>query len=339
MIKNDIPEISSVLIIGNGFDKSCGLKTGYQDVYDEYIITPSPNKLISDFKKSIITECDKWSDFELGMSKYAQSFDSEEGFLNCLDDFNAFMHDYLKRIQKNYYENWNKINTHIHTVQEFSNSFEKLGRGVTHNLDNMLSRRRISNILNFGFISLNYTDVFDGLLDYSFGDGFHQKPIHVHGLLGDDPILGMDRIEQLNLRFNVSTKFKRHFIKPYFNSEYDTSRVEKAVKMINAANTVFVFGASLGESDLSWRELLIKWLQSNDNNHLFIYLHKNAIKTFNTVSERIDYEEEQQGILLKDWGISKDEIPMKQFHLPCSTNLFNIKSALNDDLIRQNKKV
>lgn len=56
-----------VLIIGNGFDKNCGLKTGYQDIYNEYINTSSESKVIAEFKKTISNNYENWSDFELGI--------------------------------------------------------------------------------------------------------------------------------------------------------------------------------------------------------------------------------------------------------------------------------
>ena len=337
MIENIYNRIDSVLIIGNGFDKSCGLKTGYHDVYKEYIVTPSRNSVIEDFKNNISKDIDKWSDFELEMSLYARSFNSEDSFIECLDDFNGFMHKYLKDIQFAFYQEWNKVHSHYSVISSFVDSMNSLGHGITHNIDNLLNSKRIPNINSIGVISFNYTDVFDTLLDFSYDKSFHHKPVHVHGLLGDDTVLGMDRIEQLDVNYSISDRFKRHFIKPYFNSEYDSERVNTAANWIAAANSIFVYGASLGESDLYWRELLIEWLCKDVNHHLFIYRHSNSTQTFETIAKRLDFEDEQKKKLLIDWKVNLDEKVQGQLHLPSGIKLFEIERMLKEDFIKFGK--
>ena len=332
MKTNVFDTFQSVLIIGNGFDKSCGLKTGYIDVYEQYIKIPSDNKAILEFKRDISNNFENWSDFEEGMAEYAKRFDSEDDFILCLNDFNAFMHEYLNGVQKNFAEEWDKEINYNFTMHEFTDSISKLGFGVSHNVDNLLAARGVPNILSMGIISLNYTEIFDMLYKSFYSPGGLTKPIHVHGILGDDPILGMDRIEQLKVQFDISDRVQRHFIKPTFNREYDSERVTKAENMIRNANVIFVFGASLGESDLTWRELLATWIQSDKDHHLFIYDYANSKKSFRTVSEKLDYEIIQKQNLLTNWGLSNKEISLNQLHLPCGISLFKIDEAIKMDL-------
>ena len=43
--------MSTVFLIGNGFDLSCGMKTRYSDMYKEYCkILPNDSSLIKKFK-------------------------------------------------------------------------------------------------------------------------------------------------------------------------------------------------------------------------------------------------------------------------------------------------
>ena len=67
-------------ILGNGFDLSLHMKTGYSHVYSTYVDTPSSSYTIAAFKSELRnrTPFDKWSDFEMGMAEYAQSLSSEE---------------------------------------------------------------------------------------------------------------------------------------------------------------------------------------------------------------------------------------------------------------------
>lgn len=328
----------SVLIIGNGFDKNCGLKTSYSDVYDKYIVSPSASESISEFKESISKDYKNWSDFELGMANYAKSLDSEDVFIECLDDFNSFMHNYLINVQHEFYNEWNKMSNHKKAIDCFANSIKSLGLGISHNIDDMLKGKGAIHVSNFDFVSFNYTDVFDYFIDTAFELINHRTPIHVHGLLGDDPILGMDRIEQLDVSFDITNRLQRHFIKPYFNAIYDEARIAKAKSVIEEANSIFVYGASMGVSDLSWRELLINWLQSNKNHHLFIYLHRNANLKFKTKSEEMDYEINEKNKLISNWNHNISELPLEQLHLPCGKNLFNIQEAIKKELEDKDKK-
>lgn len=328
-----------VLIIGNGFDKNCGLKTSYIDVYQEYIKTPSKNHIIQAFKKDLSDNLNNWSDFELSMSKYAQVFDFENDFIECVDDFNAYMHEYLRTIQKEFVKCWNAINYHKNTMSVFSNSIKQLGFGVTHNIDNYLTSYNTNDISNCGFISFNYTEIFDMILKLSYDKSFIRDPIHVHGKLGDDPILGMDREDQLILKFNITDRLKRHFIKPFFNNEYDSMRVNSARTMIDNAKLIFVYGASLGESDLSWRELLINWLSEDDSHQLFIYFHRYSNAVFETKPASIDFEIQEKRKLISDWGYVAEQFPFNQLHLVCGKELFNIHDALKTDNENNQKKV
>lgn len=336
---NVFDSFKSIVIIGNGFDLNCGLKTRYKNVYDSYLLTPSKNSTIKKFKADISSSYGKWSDFEIGMAKYAETFDSENGFIECLDDFSSFMHLYLKNIQSSYHDNWEKLKTHDFVKSSFVNSINNLGKGLSHNIDSIFVPNVDHNISNIGFISLNYTDIFDSLLDNAFSTYFYHDPIHVHGLLGDDPILGMDRDEQLSISFVITDRLRRHFIKPFFNSEYDNKRIERAYSIIDQANYVFVYGASFGDSDLSWREKLLNWLCSSDDHHLFIYFHDNESKAFPTVATRNDYEIDKKNDLISQWNLSCNDIPLKRLHLPCGIKLFDIESALNKDIERNSKRV
>lgn len=46
---------------------------------------------------------------------------------------------------------------------------------------------------------------------------------------------------------------------------------EKAMKAVLAADYVIVYGASLGESDLTWRMYISKWLSSSSSHRLLYF--------------------------------------------------------------------
>ena len=64
--------MSTLFLIGNGFDLSCGMKTLYKHVYNSYCIPlESDTELIKKFKNNISSDYRTWSDFEEGMAEYA----------------------------------------------------------------------------------------------------------------------------------------------------------------------------------------------------------------------------------------------------------------------------
>ena len=84
----------------------------------------------------------------------------------------------------------------------------------------------------------------------------------------------------------------------------------------------------MGDSDLSWRELLGEWLLKDENHHLFLYCHRNSKRSFDTVSDRLDYEIEEKERNITKWnGIGMDVLK-KQMHFPCGINLFDIETAI-----------
>lgn len=323
----------SVLLIGNGFDRHCGLKTSYLDVYEKYCDIKSDNKLIQKFRDEIKSDKANWSDFELNMSKYAKEFDSEDSFIECLNDFAVFMHQYLIEEQKRYFDYWKVTKDHTNTIKSFIESLDKLGFGINHNIDAILPKHISQLISSLEFISLNYTEVFDYLLSASFITVHYNKPIHINGVLGDDPILGMDREEQLEVKYKISEKMKLYFIKPYFNEKYDSARIDKALNIINSAENIFVYGASLGESDLTWREALVDWLCDSEDHHLFLYLHRNENKSFVYQPQKLEYELSEKQRILSEWNIKNESFPIDRLHIPCGIKLFNLKDALDSDLI------
>ena len=94
-------------LIGNGFDLACGMKTSYPDVYEEYIKTSSPTIVIENFKQDLIKEKTQekwgnWSDFEMGMAKYARNFSNEKDFIECIADFKRFLRLHWVEEQKKF---------------------------------------------------------------------------------------------------------------------------------------------------------------------------------------------------------------------------------------------
>ncbi len=196
-----------------------------------------------------------------------------------------------------------------------------------------MGRRVAWNIGGIEVLSFNYTDVFDFLLRQyveSIANVAMPTLIHIHGVLGDGPVIGVDHAEQIGCYDNLSRKGVRGFVKPVFNEEYDLQRVKDAKKMIQNTDTICVYGMSLGESDLTWRNELTEWLGQSTIHQLFIYQYSLSQKSYTTISEKLDMEDDAKEALFHDWGIETSDPIYGQVHIPCGKNIFNIHESIEE---------
>ena len=333
---------TTLFIIGNGFDINCGMRTKYIDAYKEYVKAPSKSGKIAEFKDEIndyIKGTEEgginWSDFEVGMSKYLGTCQDENEFIDCLRDFKVFLTQYLKKEEEKLLKTVSDKTIKERISIEMSLSLENFYKDINNNITNELSSssQRIKK-----FISFNYTNAFDELIrpfsTYSTIDA------HVHHINGSfaDCALGMDNKDQIEAPFPLSNRINRDFIKTAFNEEYDSRRISKAMDMIDEAGTICIFGVSLGESDISWRNKIIEWLKSSDYKHLFIYRHRYEKTQYSVVAERMEIEEEAKKQLFQEWSMEVDGNLMNKIHIPIGKNIFNIDKIIKKDLeIKRNK--
>ena len=324
--------MSTLFLIGNGFDINCGMRTSYLDVYKSYVLTDSATDNIKKYKESISSDIATWGDFEIAMGKYAEKLDNETEFLECVRDFAEYMEEYLFNEQLQFKKKLQDKQIYNAIINEVQNSFSLFYTEISHNVDRLMERRNAGSFYNIQIISFNYTDVFDQVY-HQCGKSLNivsSEVLHIHSELKDGPVFGVDNDEQIKAKFTLSNKGRRGFIKPVFNEEYDKQRVVLAMRMINDANTICTYGMSLGESDLSWRNELIKWLRNDVNHHLFIYNYDLARASYKTVTQRMDIEEDEKEKMLSKWGISNEETIFNQIHLPCGKNIFNIKDIIHN---------
>lgn len=321
-----------LFIIGNGFDINCGLNTKYSDAYKEYCKLESNKPLLEKFKKRLKENYKTWGDFEVGMADDANFFSDEGEMKECVRDFSAFLKKYLRNEEKSFRDYYNISNIRDNMKSEMKKSVDSFYEGCTNNVTN-----QIKNILNRGDVkvdalSFNYTNVFDELFtDYlSTRDKQYisSTVVHIHGNINDEITMGVDRLEDIKAKYLISERGKRSFIKPIMNAHYDTSRIENAVELIDEANIICVFGASLSMSDLSWRNKLIEWLKNDISNQVFLYNKESRNLTFRTADERMDIEDDKKMELLLEWEIEDFEKIKEQIHIPCGRKIFEISKVI-----------
>ena len=323
--------MSVTFLIGNGFDLNCGLKTSYNDIYREYIKQPSASEIISRFKDDLWRDIENWGDFETAMAGYMNHFSSEDEFLECIRDFVSFTEKHLSEQETIIDLTDNRIENAAR--DEMLRSFKCFYKGITHTLD-----RLINGTYSLNAIVYNYTSVFDKLFLLCQNDfPYSQNIVHIHGKLNDDMIMGMDNIDQIKLqKYTLSRRGRRAFIKSEFNEQYDPYRMNKAEKMISESNIICVYGMSLGDSDLRWRNLLLKKLEEDKGFHLFLYQFDCSKLGMMRAEQRLCCEEDKKSLILKSWGIEDVEAEkyFENIHIPCCKNIFNVGQVIAEEKLR-----
>ena len=283
-------------IIGNGFDIGMGMKTKYSHIYEKYIQMPSNSNVIKRFKNDLSNQQlhDKWSDFEMGMAEYAKTLKSESELIECVRDFKSCMVQHLQSENKRITDLIRDKTYSQSIIQELDRSLDQFYAGFSPNIVNQINQLIGGPFPEHNIITFNYTKVLEELftLKARIQQIVVKPPLHIHGSLDKDVVLGVDNVAQLDrLSYNISRKGRRAFIKTCFNEQYDESRILSAKKMISESTVICTYGFSMGESDKTWVNCLIEWLQSNVSHHLVVFEHDEIKYNSYNFDELMDVEE------------------------------------------------
>lgn len=326
-------------MIGNGFDLRLGMKTRYTDMYDGYISTHSDNDTIEKFKNTLKLDAwqnyQTWGDFEIAMAHHAKNFKKEEDFISCVRDFRMYMSKHLKNEQNSLIEKMREYDEYFF-ADEMVKSLRNFYAGYTPNVSNTINQIGDINFARFRFVTFNYTKILEELL-YGINSVpyflQHNQPVHIHGDLDHNVVLGADNISQLGqFPFEKTKKLERAFIKPEFNLQYDKSRVEDAQFAINQADIICIYGMSLGESDKTWIDKISSWLIGNDSHHLIYYHYSDKNYQVWEIDEKMDEEDELKESLLVKLNIplEKREEIFEQIHIPVGYDIFNFVEVMKN---------
>lgn len=331
LFENNSTRLSSpvTFIIGNGFDIGLGMKTRYSDIYDGYVKTPPASSVIQKFKEDLSqrTLYDKWSDFEMGMAEYAKTLASEDELVECVRDFKGYMVQHLRAENQRLTDLIRDKVYAEHLVQELDRSFDRFHESFAPNITTLLGQLIGGSFPEHNVITFNYTSVLEELYAIK---AWKQKitekaPLHIHGSLDRDVVLGVDNLDQLqNTAYSISRKGKRAFVKTLFNEQYDTARVSAAQKMISESTIICTYGFSLGESDKTWVNMIVDWLQSDSSHHLVVFQYDETEYSQYNFDELMDVEDAKKERFMAKLGIT-DEAVFEQIHIPVGFDIFNFK--------------
>lgn len=290
-------------LVGNGFDISVGLNTGYSSFYEWYCNLPkdeNDTSYLQEFKNSIRNyiervhaktdlEDETWADFELGLGEYTERYTEDTGnhFLECREDAFEKMIDYLWLQQEKF------------DIKKFSDDDIKRIRmdvGAFHTVLLPTEEQAIQQIFDsvvnqnstLHFISFNYTNALDKVVEkisespisvweYASSKHFYRidpTVLHIHGKLDEYPILAVHDESQIKNKDLLSTVgFREAMIKSAGIQAMGREWYSKAQNLIENSKIICIWGMSLGATDRKWWEKIAVWLSKHDSRHLVIFQH------------------------------------------------------------------
>ena len=281
-------------IIGNGFDINIGLNTGYKYFLDNVYFSESEEKYCSEKKRLIQAakeldwnkKNDRWSDLELFSGQVTAGYEAQEtelflaGFQEMLNE----LRDHLQREQTRFSRDlFDRAD-----IDEFWKSITRLPERVCPvGVDVVGNYREMNERVGYNFISLNYTEVFDHLLDAAkkahsnFDTRFSKVDIahsvlHIHGTLSENGEIVFcvnDPSQIENQDFAQNSDFLELWLKRNRNTFFGNHKVKIVEDTINRSNLIVIFGCSYGETDEYIWEMLRVWLGKNEKRRLLVLDH------------------------------------------------------------------
>ena len=238
-------------IIGNGFDLGLGLKSSYEDFYNEYcVVTENDNENIRKFKRILEERNNEeanriidWADFEIAFGQHSENFTIAEKalYIERFEDFVSKFNSYLENEEANIdYTNERAISemmqtavsTYFHIRPADRNEIEKTYKAITD--------YRIYN-----FISFNYTKTVDKCAQILLeqlerdADSGVGEIAHIHGYVDENMIMGVNDTTQIsNLEFAEDTGIISEIVKPQQNIEARTMYEDKVNTLISNSDII-----------------------------------------------------------------------------------------------------
>ena len=324
-------------LVGNGFDLNCGLHTQYSDFY-KYFIEKHPKNTIA---CEIADNPENWADLELSIGKYIEKVSEEnrETFLSDLAELEEELRDYLQG-------EYERVVIGNEIAGEFHDKIVCFFDGMrpTDKADIEDLRNSTTSSFHYSFVTFNYTDVLDQIVEQVKKSGPFDKRtvngrtilddlepvLHVHGTLSDALVLGLNDESQIcNDQLKDDLALQEIIVKPKVNDLLGESRTDKVKHFIDESRYVCVFGLSLGETDKIWWEYIGQWLQGDQSRRLILFvLEKTPSRTI--AMQEILRKRKWQGLFFKKAGIENENVKKRIIIIENSDifTLENVKSKV-----------
>lgn len=337
-------------LIGNGFDLNLGLKTQYTDFYPTYIKARKdlpPESCIRKFCDQIEDNYTDWSDFEWAFGQYASGNHHEIG--QIIADFNNSFASYLREQSQNC--NYN-VPTAVSEFKKFIlTPYIYLERADRQYIENYVKSHENDSIY-YNFISFNYTDTIEKLLNSNFRNEFPTSVssgnstyfrkinpvLYLHGSIKEGYIIiGIDSFQQFkNENMQSNKKLGRHCIKSIINAQNGyADKEEKYKKIIESSDIICAYGIAFGETDRSRWNIVSNWLKNHASNKLIIFKYNPNFSKLDGMSKGLllDAIDETKDEYLKILGFEESDYEKmrKQIFVADSSRALKFKITENSE--------
>lgn len=271
-------------LIGNGFDVNLGLKTRYTDFYPYYLGKKHGDLLFN----AIADNYENWADLEVFLGQFLNQItpDDIDAFLDSKGVLENDLAEYLKAE-----EQCVSISEKA-TCTDFSQKIAGFYKEFSSKDQSEFTswQKTISSVIRYHFISFNYTDALDKIVNQAKKQTFpgthtcsstrYQDELgnilHIHGTLINNLILGINDVTQIaNPTLHDKKRLTDYIVKPSVNDSLGEQQTETAKRIIDNSDYVCVYGMSLGDTDRLWWEYLLQWLCGKSSRRLVLYIYGN----------------------------------------------------------------
>lgn len=279
-------------ILGNGFDLAIKMKTGYGDFYEWYKDQPDESEEVKLLKITIQEELakgnDNWKDFEYALGQFTAIVTDKRKFISCFEYARDSLITYLKKVYNGAKASNNDfLKSATYRLVELS---QKISEDLPENKKQLFSVSKRNKTI-FNCISFNYTpvlrdgaqDMIDNAAGISGRDGWWGtyeigKTLNVHGQLDDFPILGVDNPSQIaNENYRDDPDILELMVKGEIDKKLGRDWRTEAREIIKNSDKIYVYGASMGDTDEFWWKEIAHWFEADFGQHqLALYCHPNA---------------------------------------------------------------
>ncbi|MBQ5979498.1 MAG: bacteriophage abortive infection AbiH family protein [Bacteroidales bacterium] len=266
-----------VFFIGNGFDIAQGLKTKYSDFYKSYKKSTPVNETEKKIIASIDESQDTWSDLEATLGVFTQELNNPGEFIDAYESLNLKLREYLKGQESLFLQE---------SIQRYRNELANPFVDLSYSnqvkfYDLYKSETKVATV---NVISYNYTNVFERAIGYQYQpitlkssffpfDLQVNNVYKVHGSLQGTILMGVNDASQIaNKVFAEDMDVCDFFIKPRLNSALGYYFDQFALRSIESADLIVVYGMSIGKTDeIWWKSVAQRMLSSSCQ--LLIFKH------------------------------------------------------------------
>lgn len=317
-----------LFVLGNGFDLQLGLPTSYGDFYRYYQGVPTKSEAVKKLKTNISDDKKNWSDLEIALGNYTSCCESIDEFCEAYDDIQRELQNYLLEVDKLISSDAFDINANSNTIisgivdpqRAFS---PDIARAISHQWNEIKEGQNSSDV-RVNIVTFNYTHTIEHFIERleSPRGRFVNRIIHLHReILPNYSIwLGVDNSVQIaNTQFQDKEEVKYRLVKPLILENSGGYDHVNCTSSIETSDAICIFGASLGDSDLTWAKRIFKRVVSGVPTLLFL-------------KDNEQYLSDNQKLIAKSNHNRLLRDRFEQLGLTSDESSMNLQIAINSDI-------